>query len=95
MSTTAEEKVAAMEFIAPILEAQMRFDQAIQNQLTDAAWEAAETWAERFRALFEAVELVNRDIPVGRVLDHHWSPDIDRQISHYRRMRGIEDGDVR
>lgn len=84
----AEQKVEAMEFMAPIIEAQMRFDQQITNQLQVSAWEDAEKWATRFRDLIERIEAVNDSVKVARIIDAHWVPDIDRTISHYKTMQG-------
>lgn len=94
VKTEAEQKVEALEFIAPIIEAQMRFDQSITNRLMSDAWEAAERWATRFRDLIEAVDQENDSIRVLRVLDRHYQPDMDRQIDHYRSMRGAEGGEA-
>lgn len=90
MSTEAEEKLAALEFMGPILEAQIKFDQSITNSLLEQAWEAAEEWATRFEALFYAVEKANDSIRVGRILDAHWPGRMRETIDHYRRMRGAE-----
>ena len=91
--TEAEQNIEALEFIAPIVEAQRRFDQGITNNLLDSAWESAEIWATRFRSLMNAVIKTNDSLRVADVLDQHWCPDIDRQIAHYRQMRGAG-GDV-
>lgn len=86
----AEKKVKAMEFIAPIIGAQMKFDQAITNRLMSDAWGAAEHWATLFRDLVYAVEKANDSVRVMHVLDAYYQPDVNRRIEHYRSMSGIE-----
>lgn len=85
--TDAEVKLAAFEFMAPILEAQMRFDQGITNRLMSTAWEEAEKYATRLRDVLKSVDRVNDSIKVAGILDQFWEPDIDRRIEHFRDMK--------
>lgn len=94
MDTEAEQKVLAMEMIAPIVEAQMRFDQNITNDLMSKAWGAAATWATRFQSLISAIEKQNDSLRVAHVLDAHWQPDMKRQIEHYKHMSGETEGEA-
>lgn len=86
--TEAEQKLEALEFIAPIVEAQMRFDQAITNRVIADGWNEAALWAERFDRLFRHIAKTNDSIRVSDVLEEHWQPRIHETIDHCRRMAG-------
>ena len=88
-ASDAEQKLAALEFMGPIIQAQVAFDQAMSNQLQERAWEDARKWAQAYADLVARIEAVNDSLKVDRAL---WQgPDwgeAERAIEHYNRMLG-------
>lgn len=88
-------KDASNEALGAILGGMIAFDQSISNRLMADGWGAAEEWATRYAKLFEAIDRVNNDLNVARILDgSYWPGDAESSANHYREMRGKFEGVV-